>query len=233
MLDGLALLEAGHAPGARCSTGRRSRCRRCRCRAPPVAICELTPITRPQASSSGPPELPGLIGASVWMTLSIWKPLGAWIWRPRPETMPSVAVRSRPNGLPIAIAVSPTLHVRGVGERQRLGGCGIAPGRCARRRGRRRRSRRARRRRASRPAAEAHDHAVVGADDVRVGDDRAAAVDEEAGSRAGVRPDRHHRRAAAVRLPRVSHPAWPSPAPIPRREAAAGCRCPGGGRSRR
>ena len=43
---------------------------------PPVAICELTPITRPAASSSGPPELPGLIAASVWMTSSIAKPLG-------------------------------------------------------------------------------------------------------------------------------------------------------------
>ena len=36
-----------------------------------VSICELTPITRPSASISGPPELPLLIGASVWMTWSI------------------------------------------------------------------------------------------------------------------------------------------------------------------
>ena len=48
---------------------------------PPVAICELMPITRPAASISGPPELPGLIAASVWMTSSISKPLGAWIVR--------------------------------------------------------------------------------------------------------------------------------------------------------
>ena len=41
------------------------------------AIWELTPITRPSASSSGPPELPGLIAASVWSTPEIWKPLGA------------------------------------------------------------------------------------------------------------------------------------------------------------
>ncbi len=73
-----------------------------------VAICELTPITRPLASSSGPPELPGLMAASVWITSSIWKPLGAWISRPVPETMPEVAVRSSPNGWPIAITVSPT-----------------------------------------------------------------------------------------------------------------------------
>ena len=43
---------------------------------PPVSICELIPITRPVASSSGPPELPGLIGASVWITLSMLNPFG-------------------------------------------------------------------------------------------------------------------------------------------------------------
>ena len=76
--------------------------------APAVAICEFTPITRPLASSSGPPELPGLIGASVWITLSMRKPLGASISRSRPETIPAVAVRSRPSGKPMAIAASPT-----------------------------------------------------------------------------------------------------------------------------
>jgi len=30
-----------------------------------LMICEFTPITRPARSSSGPPEFPGLIGASV------------------------------------------------------------------------------------------------------------------------------------------------------------------------
>ncbi len=36
-----------------------------------VSIWELTPITFPLASNSGPPELPWLIEASVWMTSSI------------------------------------------------------------------------------------------------------------------------------------------------------------------
>ncbi len=90
-----------------------------------VAICELTPITRPLASSSGPPELPGLMAASVWITSSIWKPLGAWISRPVPETMPEVAVRSRPNGWPIAITVSPTCTFVGVRERQRAQRAGL------------------------------------------------------------------------------------------------------------
>ena len=37
----------------------------------PVAICVLTPITWPAAFRSGPPELPRLMGASVWITRSI------------------------------------------------------------------------------------------------------------------------------------------------------------------
>ena len=80
---------------------------------PPLcdAIWELTPITRPCASSSGPPELPGLIGASVWMTESIWKPSGAWMWRPVPDTMPAVVVCESPNGEPIATASCPVRTV--------------------------------------------------------------------------------------------------------------------------
>ena len=38
---------------------------------PPVSICELIPITAPRVSSSGPPLLPWLIAASVWITWSI------------------------------------------------------------------------------------------------------------------------------------------------------------------
>ena len=75
---------------------------------PPVSIWELIPITSPAALISGPPELPGLIAASVWITLEIEKPLGAWIWRCSAETMPLVTVRSSPNGLPIATTGSPT-----------------------------------------------------------------------------------------------------------------------------
>jgi hypothetical protein len=33
---------------------------------PVVMIAVLTPMTRPSTSTSGPPELPGLIAASVW-----------------------------------------------------------------------------------------------------------------------------------------------------------------------
>ena len=75
---------------------------------PVDSICELTPITWPAALNSGPPELPGLIAASVWMTSSIEKPLGEEISRCSALTTPVVSVRSRPNGLPIAYAGSPT-----------------------------------------------------------------------------------------------------------------------------
>ena len=39
---------------------------------PPLCekIAELIPIRAPRASISGPPELPGLIDASVWMKSS-------------------------------------------------------------------------------------------------------------------------------------------------------------------
>jgi hypothetical protein len=73
-----------------------------------VAICELMPMTRPWASISGPPELPGLIAESVWTTWSMVNPLGPLILRCSAETIPAVIVRSRPNGLPIATTGSPT-----------------------------------------------------------------------------------------------------------------------------
>ena len=78
------------------------------------------PITLPAASISGPPELPGLIAASVWITLEIEKPLGAWIWRWRAETMPAghgavEAERVADRDHRIA-----DLDLRGVAERKRV-----------------------------------------------------------------------------------------------------------------
>ena len=40
-----------------------------------LAICVFTPMSRPALSRSGPPELPGLIAASVWMTFWIVRPV--------------------------------------------------------------------------------------------------------------------------------------------------------------
>jgi len=73
-----------------------------------LRICELTPITSPLMLRSGPPELPWLMAASVWIESLIVKLFGASIWRWSALTIPLVTVSSRPNGLPIAIAVSPT-----------------------------------------------------------------------------------------------------------------------------
>ena len=44
-----------------------------------VSIWSLRPSTSPSALSSGPPELPGLIGASVWIAPGIVQPFGALI----------------------------------------------------------------------------------------------------------------------------------------------------------
>src|SRR5690349_3894700 len=75
-------------------------------------IAELIPMTAPLALSSGPPELPGLIEASVCRALmyELLPPL------PSPEAtgrflalmMPVVTVLDRPKGAPIAIVESPT-----------------------------------------------------------------------------------------------------------------------------
>ena len=105
--------------------------------------------------------------------------------------MPSVAVRSRPNGLPIAIATSPTLTphesancsgLTPAGTRRRVDvhdgevaglvdALDLAADRAA-------------------LGAELDLHGLAGAHDVVVGDQRALAVDEEAGAAAAAGLDR-------------------------------------------
>ena len=69
---------------------------------PVDTMAVLMPTTRPSRFSSGPPELPGLIEASVWMNASyVATPTRV---RPVAEMMPAVTVRSSPNGLPMAMA---------------------------------------------------------------------------------------------------------------------------------
>ena len=75
----------------------------------------LIPITFASASTSGPPELPGLIGASVWIRpVSVVLPMGRL--RSSPLMMPEVTDAEKPNGLPSAIAVSPTCTLPGSRE---------------------------------------------------------------------------------------------------------------------
>jgi hypothetical protein len=68
------------------------------------------PMTAPVASRSGPPLLPGLIAASVWMRfVSCTVALIATV-RPVAEMIPVVTVLVYvPSGEPIAIASWPTL----------------------------------------------------------------------------------------------------------------------------
>jgi hypothetical protein len=59
-----------------------------------VAIWSTMPMTLPEASKTGPPELPGFSAASVWIACATVNPLGALIVRSRPETMPVLMLRS-------------------------------------------------------------------------------------------------------------------------------------------
>ena len=73
-------------------------------------IAVVTPISRPAESSNGPPELPGLIAVSVWITLAISLPLLVGSRRFSALMMPLDMDWSSPNGLPIANANWPTLR---------------------------------------------------------------------------------------------------------------------------
>ena len=58
---------------------------------------------------SGPPELPGLMAASVWIRSSRMTVALSWMRRPFAETTPWVTVFwNSPSGLPMATTVAPT-----------------------------------------------------------------------------------------------------------------------------
>ena len=84
-----------------------------------LLIWVLTPITWPAPFRSGPPELPWLIAASVWIELLIVKLFGEVICRLSALTMPLVTVPSSPNGLPIATTLSPTVSCGRVADLER------------------------------------------------------------------------------------------------------------------
>ncbi len=95
---------------------------------PLVKMAWLTPMTSARMLTSGPPLLPGLIGASVWIRLRNGLPsmsdsscLSVALTTPtvtvgsnrsdssnRPPTMPPPSRRMPPNGNPTAIAHEPT-----------------------------------------------------------------------------------------------------------------------------
>ena len=73
-------------------------------------IAVLIPINSPQTFSKGPPLLPGLIGASVWMSPSNFTFASNSSVRSVALITPVVTVLARPIGLPIAMTVSPTIR---------------------------------------------------------------------------------------------------------------------------
>jgi hypothetical protein len=73
----------------------------------PMITAVLMPTTSPREETSGPPELPGLSAASVWITSSMRRPLRERSERPSAETTPVVTVDSKPSGLPMAITSWP------------------------------------------------------------------------------------------------------------------------------
>src|SRR5688572_933476 len=73
----------------------------------------VMPISSPRMLRSGPPELPGLMAASVWMkSLKVRSSLRSE--RPSALTTPVVTVCESPNGLPMATTVSPINRSRAV-----------------------------------------------------------------------------------------------------------------------
>ena len=78
----------------------------CPADSPLVLMEELMPTTSPFMSTSGPPLLPGLIAASVWIAgyVVLWPSASVptLTGRSSAETMPLVTVESSPNGDPTA-----------------------------------------------------------------------------------------------------------------------------------
>ena len=71
-------------------------------------IAVFIPITSPSILNNGPPELPWLIDASVWIKSSyLDNPILLFL----AEIIPDVTVPPRPKGLPIARTQSPILDL--------------------------------------------------------------------------------------------------------------------------
>ena len=153
------------------------------------------PISSPLALTRAPPELPGLIAAEVWMALVTTVSLEVWpsgeglaslvlTGRLSAETMPVVTVPERPSGLPTAMTGSPTLRAalspRLIGVRSLGAEVSLMTARSVE---------------GSVPTMVALEGAAVGegdgdravaggvADDVVVGQDVAAVVEDDAGAR--------------------------------------------------
>ena len=74
-----------------------------------LAMAVLRPTTSPRRFTSGPPLLPGLMAASVWMKFCHLRSSSprSRLCRPLALTMPRVTLWLRPKGLPTASTKSP------------------------------------------------------------------------------------------------------------------------------
>ena len=88
-----------------------------------VRIMEFTPMTSLLMLTNGPPELPTLILASVWMKSWSDKVRMSSTCRPLALTWPKVTLYSRSKGAPMAMANSPTFT-----ESESANFTGIRPG---------------------------------------------------------------------------------------------------------
>src|SRR5215207_1319022 len=124
------------------------------------------PTTSPRTFNSGPPELPGLIAASV-CSIGCSRPRTPPSGRPSAEITPTVTVWLKLNGLPMATTQSPGCICA---ESPNFASCSVATDDL------RRVALRA-------AAAEQADADVVGVfDDMIVGEDETGLVDDEAGA---------------------------------------------------
>ena len=82
----------------------------------PKTIAVFMPMTSPSIFTNGPPEFPGLIAASVWMSprssvTGSFSPVFAVIERESPETIPLETVfLNIPRVFPMAMASSRVLY---------------------------------------------------------------------------------------------------------------------------
>ena len=154
-------------------------------------IAVLMPTTAPSMSTSAPPELPGLMAASVWMK----KPesLMPRLVRATAETMPLVTVWPTAKGLPTASTRSPTSsssespnskhrEVAAAILQLQHGEVGALVAEQDLRL-------------VFAPVGERHLHLGRAVHDVLVGDDDALRVDDDAGAERGARPLARRRRA--------------------------------------
>ena len=82
------------------------------------------PITSPAALNSGPPELPWLMAASVWIAPGMANPVPLDSERLMADTTPTDSEPASRNGLPMAATGSPT---RTREELPRGTGCSFSP----------------------------------------------------------------------------------------------------------